>query len=385
MMSARLKRLCLILGGLFVLSCLLYLYVSFTIVGPFHPRTVVIPRTSAGGEEMINVRSQGSTASLTLTRNVSSAGSLSRSTPTGASGKEEWYASVERRFKERLQRVQEACKRNGNPTPNLFATYRKRLYFSDRYNLMVCLTPKVATSTWMVHLHHIRGVAPNTSTLHGNYWKNQIKACKVLGGVSSVRRRAQTALNIMTTRHPLERLLSAFRDKFAGGRRLVRPQSYDHYRYFWKPALKALKKPIHTLQVTFPEFLRFAMMHSWEPHWVPVFETCSPCSFSYRYVMRLETFTEDLRYLREKLAIKDIDLSQNFNAKATSEGSADTGVRVTEVGTLPKNSTIQHFLQVPTQLLAQVIGFYKMDLEAFGYQVPPQVLSQVLNLTQVPK
>lgn len=61
---------------------------------------------------------------------------------------EEWYAAVERRFKERLQRLQEVCKKYNNPTYSLRRTYDSRLYFSGRYSLMVCLVPKVTYTNY---------------------------------------------------------------------------------------------------------------------------------------------------------------------------------------------------------------------------------------------
>ncbi|KAK4290665.1 hypothetical protein Pmani_036449 [Petrolisthes manimaculis] len=51
---------------------------------------------------------------------------------------------------------------------------------------------------------------------------------EVLGKTATVSR-LKSSVTVMTARHPLARLVSAFRDKFADGRKLDKPQSKDHF------------------------------------------------------------------------------------------------------------------------------------------------------------
>ncbi|KAK4312824.1 hypothetical protein Pmani_015835 [Petrolisthes manimaculis] len=54
---------------------------------------------------------------------------------------------------------------------------------------------------------------------------------EVLGKTATVRR-LKSSVTVMTARHPLARLVSAFRDKFADGCKLDKPQSKDHFMCF---------------------------------------------------------------------------------------------------------------------------------------------------------
>ncbi|KAK4325582.1 hypothetical protein Pmani_003844 [Petrolisthes manimaculis] len=74
---------------------------------------------------------------------------------------------------------------------------------------------------------------------------------------------------------------------------------------FWRPALRALgKRKKAPIQFTFAEFLQFALyIRPTDRHWRSMAEICSPCSLSYQYILKLETFSEDLAYLAMKLNI----------------------------------------------------------------------------------
>lgn len=61
------------------------------------------------------------------------------------------------------------------------------------------------------------------------------------------------------------------------------------------------RNPNEPQNITFGEFVQFVKLHSGDPHWVNLNRTCRPCSFHYEYVVRLETFREDLDFLHRAL------------------------------------------------------------------------------------
>ncbi|KAK3890816.1 hypothetical protein Pcinc_005261 [Petrolisthes cinctipes] len=53
-------------------------------------------------------------------------------------------------------------------------------------------------------------------------------------GLKEAASRLNSSVNVMIARHPLARFVSAFRDKFADGRRLDKPQTHEHYLYAYR-------------------------------------------------------------------------------------------------------------------------------------------------------
>ncbi|KAK3885999.1 hypothetical protein Pcinc_009826 [Petrolisthes cinctipes] len=64
--------------------------------------------------------------------------------------------------------------------------------------------------------------------VHTENWLINVRARDVLG-LKEAASRLTSSVNVMIARHPLARFVSAFRDKFADGRRLDKPQSHEHY------------------------------------------------------------------------------------------------------------------------------------------------------------
>ncbi|XP_047494337.1 carbohydrate sulfotransferase 9-like [Penaeus chinensis] len=260
------------------------------------------------------------------------------------------------------------------------------MYYSKKYNLMVCIAAKVGSSTWKSHLLHMRGIRPVTSNIHAKYFESKIKAKLLLGTYWTIQA-MRNSTKVMTVRHPLERLVSAFRDKFLDGRPVQQAQSDGHMRYFWKPAMVALKKGRNEegkLQITFHEFLQYVVKEqrssAGDPHWMRFYRLCSVCGIDFPFVMKLETYAEDLAFLVQNLGIAEVNplerrhslysdspQTQSRPNDASTRLAIDSGEPVTPI----KNSTLEYYLDVPPYLLASVLDIYKVDIEMFHYEVPP--------------
>ncbi|XP_063594838.1 carbohydrate sulfotransferase 11-like [Penaeus indicus] len=197
----------------------------------------------------------------------------------------------------------------------------------------------------------------------------------------------KNSTKVMTVRHPLERLVSAFRDKFQDGRAVEKAQSDGHMRYFWKPAMVALKKGRNEegkLQITFHEFLQYVVKEqrssAGDPHWMRLYRLCSVCGIDFPFVMRLETYTDDLAFLVRNLGIAEVNpLERRHSLYSDTPYDASTRLSIdTEPAISIKNSTLKYYLDVPPNLLASVLDIYKIDMEMFHYEVPP-VLQEIVD------
>ncbi len=115
---------------------------------------------------------------------------------------------------------------------------------------------------------------------------------------SEIQSRLQSHLKFMFVRHPLERLLSAYRSKFQ--------DLSDRTLYFRKQFGRLVARfrkirlpggPVN--DVTFPEFVRLVLdlQRSKDRHWAPMASLCHPCQIQYDFIGRFEKLEEDSNQL----------------------------------------------------------------------------------------
>lgn len=125
--------------------------------------------------------------------------------------------------------------------------------------------------------------------------------------VNSVEHRLKHYFKFMVVRHPLERLLSAYRDKFTSvtdhnvhfhlkyGRRIVR-------KFRHKPSRKSLK---YGHDVTFREFVQYIVSErgseDFNPHWRPFTQLCYPAHIHYDFTGKFETLNKDMRFVLHRM------------------------------------------------------------------------------------
>lgn len=179
----------------------------------------------------------------------------------------------------------------------------------------------------------------------------------------------------MFVRHPLERLLSAYRDKFESktssadffhermGRRIIKA--------FRKDATEeALRKGD---DVTFLEFLKY-MLHpseslkyesgqSYNEHWEPIHRLCNPCHIPYDYIGIYEDIVEE-----SNVILKDVGAGE-IKYPATKE-----------VNTHETKSKMKRYCgEIPLKFIRALGKVYKMDMLLFNYTLEASFLMTDFN------
>ncbi|XP_059507544.1 carbohydrate sulfotransferase 8-like isoform X2 [Stegostoma tigrinum] len=208
-------------------------------------------------------------------------------------------ASELRRMREvqqaRRRRLSEACARSWAEEAGagpLSPQQVSRIWVEDRYRLLYCEVPKAGCSNWKRVLMVLGGQAQTTAQIEHQaaHYRNSLRRLDSFDR-EGVRLRLQTYTKLLFVREPLERLVSAFRDKFE------RPNAY--YQPLFGSAIIARYRPNATAQavrtgsgVTFPEFVRYlldpARPLGMDIHWEPASRLCSPCRIRYDFIGRFE-------------------------------------------------------------------------------------------------
>ena len=191
------------------------------------------------------------------------------------------------------------------------------------------------------------------------------------------RKALESATKFLVVRHPLDRLVSSYLDKVADTSK--EPNLLKHRDVKNAILESAGKKPELGTVPTFPEFIEYVLEETknldsprdWKGvmTWKSYFSKCLPCDVKYDVIMKLETHTEDEKWLintRSDLTVFRIfnSLSSSFIVRNLTQLS-----RVRDWRHLSSDKTIRQNLisQVSREQLNRVYENYKIHFEMFNY------------------
>ncbi|XP_068215660.1 carbohydrate sulfotransferase 10-like [Palaemon carinicauda] len=308
------------------------------------------------------------------------------------------------RLRTRKEKVLEVCRRKKIQQCPLEILLNFRMFFFHRYHTSVCTIAKSASSTWRAHLRRVNKKPPFNVPID----KDEIRNAFLQRPIEEILKDVNSSSKIVTVRHPLTRLVSAFRNKYNNGKvmqphkphieaeirkRIAGSQWHERFHQFWLPALFAnnmvppnthlnvgMKEPIDPRvlysikeyeslyrflkpRITFVQFLKYVLKTYKEgkpdAHWKPYHVNCCPCDFDYDYITKVETLSEDLEYVFKKLGIPaDPDTSMNQERKSVDE----------------IYSYFKYYENVPSTLRKEIYSYLKYDMDLFGYELPKNFL-----------
>ncbi|XP_013389509.1 carbohydrate sulfotransferase 11 [Lingula anatina] len=243
---------------------------------------------------------------------------------------EEWLEEIQRRKK----LVSEACqkyKTEKTPlTKEWIEEIGSHLIVEDQYKIIYCRVPKSGNTSWKRLLLALSGIINDTSMAHGKKGLNPregvnryLHTLNTLS-FSEAKQKLETHLKVMYLRHPLERLLSAYRNKLerdpwthVSVSSQVVPYVMKHYRGV-EPILPVSvsqrrgrisgvfpsgeefsfpkdELPSWVPKITFEEFLRYVgdNPNFLNGHWAPPNDLCHPCVIQYDVIGYFGTISED--------------------------------------------------------------------------------------------
>ena len=170
--------------------------------------------------------------------------------------------------------------------------------------------------------------------------------------------------SFLVSRHPFERILSAYRDKFFLNnqysthsfektkvekfRRLYGKEIISKYRTAVPDDPKYKDAP------TFREFILYLLdlpLEKFDPHWLPVYYQCLPCHIKYTILARIDSMTEDSEEILRRIGIG------NYQLPFTHVTGNQTSDKMVE----------QFYSQLDLHILHKLYELYEMDFLLFGY------------------
>ncbi|KAK7026751.1 hypothetical protein SK128_003067 [Halocaridina rubra] len=133
---------------------------------------------------------------------------------------DKWTKMMEERFRERKRRMEENC-----PFRNSYSHMEELppllSYYVPEYKLIACVIAKSGASTWKTHLMHMRGYRP-PERIHNEWVHKKLRVREVMNKDNFARlMKSPNVTKLISVRHPISRLISAYADKFSNGRHEV--------------------------------------------------------------------------------------------------------------------------------------------------------------------
>lgn len=219
---------------------------------------------------------------------------------------------------------------------------------------------KVACTNWKKVLLMIAGQLTVDEAKHvlgyDVHHTLELKYLKTLDQYSKdeIEHRLKSYFKFVFVRHPFDRLVSAYRNKFNNSLNTVFPEIYGRQIIRnYRP--NADNASLSTGQnVTFEEFLRFAIdTHpaKQNEHWQVYDYLCSFCAVNYDFIGNYETLDSDARFVLNRIGGRHI----SFPKAPPVRSHVWTGV----------------FANLSRELVRQVWEKYSEDFEMFNYEYPP--------------
>ena len=231
---------------------------------------------------------------------------------------------------------------------------------SNRYKTLFCFVPKVACTNWKRIFHVLEGHFNTTAEIERTT-SHESGLLHFLKDYSNeqVDHMLKTYKKITFVREPMERVLSAYRNKFA----------YDYGRNFHhKFGIKIIKKYRKNFTgevtdehyTTFNEFVKYLIdlrpRDKHNEHWDLQYNLCSPCDINYDFIGKYDSLKSDA-------------------ALALQLMGADKVVTFPDIGTKPvgEETTTKmetFFSQVSEHEFMRLEKTYEKDYEFFGFDKP---------------
>ncbi|ELT90323.1 hypothetical protein CAPTEDRAFT_133491, partial [Capitella teleta] len=240
------------------------------------------------------------------------------------------------------------------------------LYVNDEHKFIYCEVPKVACTNWKrILLVLSKGLnTTNPSALLASDVHNSLQDT-YLKKLSSYPQdeidfRLKSYFKFMFVREPLERLLSAYKNKFT-----LRYNTYFHERYGVRIIQRFRKNATaHALtkgnDVTFGEFIQYILDPNtvregpYNAHWRQYHKLCQPCHVQYDFIGHFDSLDADIRAVLERLQVNDL---VDIPKKPTSREST-------------AHALTRSYADISSDDIRALWQIYSIDYKMFGYEYP---------------
>ncbi|XP_074645789.1 carbohydrate sulfotransferase 11-like [Tubulanus polymorphus] len=269
----------------------------------------------------------------------------------------------------RLEQVRNVCQTlpEYGKRVHVKATKLQDIFVNDKYKFLYCAIPKVSSTTWKKLLLKLSGFDVDfnvSATEIYDFDKQYRRGLESMSlkhySAAGIKYRLKNYFKFVVVRDPLERLLSAYRNKFHNENNTYFPHTYGRQiigLYRKNPS----SQDMHTgADVSFAEFVQFVVdpltgdEQKSNAHWKTYYDLCLPCVVKYNLIAKYETLAADARHILKLLNVAD---QIKFPKRSLNYQYTQTSELVEEA-----------YRNVSMWQLKALWDTFRLDFEMFGYE-----------------
>ncbi|XP_066277442.1 carbohydrate sulfotransferase 9-like [Branchiostoma lanceolatum] len=257
----------------------------------------------------------------------------------------------------RVAILKEFCRKKNGSFAGAFLSQKllHQLIVVDRIKTIYCYIPKTGCTTTKFAMYNLQHGTNESNADHQLGWIHK-QHFKLLSSYSNrdADMRLATYNKLMVVRDPLERLASAWLDKFINNPRrfsyIKRFQQKTVFKSGFRNRRPAGRTSNGVPPIPFRDFIRSIIDKIYlDVHWEPFFSLCAPCQVEYDFIAHTDTLVEDLRLFFHKIGVVGKD-----------------GILPRQHPTRAKTGFGNTFREVPTEDIRRIGEIYKPDFDMFG-------------------
>ncbi|XP_037554263.1 carbohydrate sulfotransferase 14 [Nematolebias whitei] len=234
-------------------------------------------------------------------------------------------------------------------------TLFQHVLVNDKYRFLYCYVPKVACSNWKRVLKVLGGALESVDVSIKMDHHSDLLFLSSLKP-EEIRYRLMYYFKFMFVREPMERLLSAYRNKFGEIKSYQKKYGVEIIKRYRKG--RAKDPSVTGDDVTFGEFVRYLLDEDVErmnEHWMPMYNLCQPCAISYDFIGSYEHLERDAEHVLQSIKAPPF---VHFPDRQTWYKPVT-------------RQTLHYYLcTLPQKLLRELLPKYILDFSLFAYPLP---------------
>jgi len=247
--------------------------------------------------------------------------------------------------------IQSVCDKYGKLVHKIPVQSSDILY-DEKSKFLMCGNSKAGTTTWLTHFLKFLDESTQKEIMSKNMDVNSLheaipKHFMIKDKEKNIRVLADSSYSFTTVRHPFQRLVSTFEDKFL------------HENYYYEEIGRNIQQKYGEL--TFKNFIqmilddagcRLESIGYCDNHWKTFLSKCGYCDVQYKYFVRSEHFQMDTEYIG-----------------MTTNTYFDSEAKNVRAGNKSEELTRKYFEELDRETIQKLYDRYKVDFEMFNYSI----------------
>lgn len=237
-------------------------------------------------------------------------------------------------------------------------TQKQEHFYNDTFKFAVCLPTKTGCTNWQRGLVSLIKMGEKTpeELNDGEIFYDLDRFPKVnMMRQRSNRSSSNGYLTMVNVRHPLSRLLSAWRDKFRKGHPWMKIIEPKFGKFLQQLERKDME--LELFEYSFEAFLELAAASEFDfmrdQHWRSMVFHCGPCNNEYDFIVHQEHGSEEQEFILKAMDVAD---------KTHIPGKYQTALK-------GYDEILTNFVDVPEAVIKELYKIYYPDFVYFGYEI----------------